>query len=76
MTHDEKINYMRIAAGIACFGFSNEQLDKLVSLYEMVIKKKGGGTISDVVDIEHEVKNRSDVKSRKDLLDKVSKKVG
>jgi hypothetical protein len=59
MSHDEKINYMRIAAGIAHFGFSNEQLDLLVSIYDMILKKEGKGSIEDVVRIEFEVKERT-----------------
>jgi len=75
MTHEQKINYMRIAAGIACLGFSNSQLDLLVSLYELVLRKKGEATVDDTVNVELEVKKRSDIKSKQDLLDKVSDKV-
>jgi hypothetical protein len=75
MEHEEKINYMRIAANIANFGFNNEHLDKLVCLYEMVLDKAEGGSIRDVVKIEIECKNRADVKRRSEMLDKVSKKV-
>lgn len=75
MEHEEKINYMRIAAGIAGFGINNEHLDLLVSLYELVLKKKGKGNIDDVVDIEYEVKKRHELKKTQELLDKVSEKV-
>jgi hypothetical protein len=75
MKHEEKINYMRIAAGIAGFGINNEQLDLLVSLYELVQEKKGKGSIDDVVEIEHAVKNRADSKINRELLDKISEKV-
>ena len=75
MTHEEKINYMRIAAGIAGFGIKNEHLDLLVSVYELILKKKEKSGIEDVVKIESEVKHRADVKARSELLDKVSEKV-
>ena len=60
MTHKEKINYMRISAGICRYGFSNEQLDTLVSLYELIIEKKGDGTIDDITKIEIECKKRAE----------------
>ena len=75
MTHEEKINYMRIATGIVGYGFDNKGLDMIVSLYELVIKKKGESDLKTVCKIEAEVKKRADVKSRSELLDKVSKKV-
>lgn len=74
MTHDEKINYMNIAAGICGFGFSREQMDLLVSLYEQVITKEGSADLRGLAKIQSEVEKRAKVKSRKDLLDKVSKK--
>jgi hypothetical protein len=74
MTHEEKINYMRIAAGICSFGFRNDQLDLLVSLYELILKKKGKSNVEDALNVEHEVKNRADTKAKQDLLDKVSDK--
>ena len=76
MEHKEKINYMRIASGIAGYGFKHEQLDLLVSLYELILVHEGESNIKHVVKIESEVKNRADVKHRSELLDKVSKKCG
>lgn len=75
MTHDQKINYMRIAAGVCGFGISNQHLDLLVSLYELVIEKEGDADIRSMADIEVQVKNRADAKHRSELLDKVSEKV-
>jgi len=75
MTQDAKINYMRISAGIAGFGFRNEQLDLLVSLYELILEKEGSSDIEQIVQIELEVKNRADAISKSKLLDKVSGKV-
>ncbi|HEY3405396.1 MAG TPA: hypothetical protein VGK59_18555 [Ohtaekwangia sp.] len=75
MTHEEKINYMRIAAGIAGYSFDTKNLDMLVSLYELVIEKQGETDLKTVCKIETEVKDRANVKSRSELLDKVSEKV-
>ena len=75
MTHEEKINYMRIASSLCNFGFKTEDLDLLVSLYETVLKKKGGTSVDDVVKVQHEVKRRADINHKQDLLDKVSDKV-
>ena len=75
MTHEEKINYMRIATGIVGYGFDTKGLDMLVSLYELVIEKKGESDLKTVHKIEAEVKKRADIKSRSELLDKVSEKV-
>lgn len=76
MTHEEKINYMRIATGIVGYGFDNKGLDLLVSIYELVIEKQGKSDLSDVVKIESEVKKRADNKHKSELLDKFSDKVG
>ena len=59
MTHEQKITYMRISASLCNFGFKEEQLDLLVSIYENVVEKKGNGTIKDIVRIEREVKDRA-----------------
>jgi hypothetical protein len=64
MKHEEKINYLRIAAGICAFGFTNEQLDLLISLYELVLEKKGKASIEDAVAIELKVKERAENKNK------------
>lgn len=76
MTHEEKVNYMKIAAGIVGYGFETKGLDLLVSIYELVIQKEGNTDLWSITKLEAEVKKRADVKSRSELLDKVSKKVG
>ena len=80
MSHDEKIKYLRIASNIAGFAMRLQDLDLLVSLYELVLEKKEIGTIKDVSKIEAQVKNRADIKAKSDLqrsilLDKVSDKL-
>ena len=76
MTHEDKIDYMRIATGVIGYGFDNKSLDLLVSVYELVLEKQGKSDLSDVVKIESEVKKRADKKHESDLLDKFSDKVG
>lgn len=75
MTHEQKINYMRIAAGVVGYVFENKGLDLLVSLYELVIEKEGESDLKTILEIESDVKKRDDIKKRSELLDKISKNV-
>ena len=75
MTHEEKINYMRIAAGIAQLGFDNHHLDKLVSLYEYVIEKEGDGNLRDIARIEVEVEKRQVERKAKKKKPKIVKEI-
>jgi hypothetical protein len=59
MTHNQKINYMRIATGLAGFHIDNKNMDLLVSLYELTLEKKGDATIDDVVQINCDVNERN-----------------
>jgi hypothetical protein len=65
MTHEQKINYMRIAAGIAGFSIANEHLDLLVSIYDKVTEKEGKTDLHDIVNVEHEVQEREKERKRK-----------
>lgn len=71
MTHEEKINYMRIATGIAGFGIKNEHLDLLVSIYELVLEKKGKTDMISCLNVEDEVKKREKVRHTSELLKKI-----
>jgi hypothetical protein len=75
MTHEEKINYMKIATGIVGYGFDTKGLDMLVSLYELVIERQGETDVKTICKVEVEVKQRADAKARSEMLDKVSEKV-
>lgn len=66
MTHEKKINYMRIAAGIAGFNIENHHLDLLVSIYEKVTEKEGKTDLNDIVNIEYEVGERIKKQKLKD----------
>ena len=74
MEHKEKINYMRIASGMAGFSIQNKHLDLLVSLYEYVLEKQGGGNLREIISIEAEAMKREEIEERKRVLDKISKK--
>jgi len=58
MTHEQKINYMRISAGIAGFTMENKYLDLLVSMYELVMKKQGSAKLDEIVEVELQVRER------------------
>lgn len=76
MEHEEKIKYLKIAAGMVGFNFREVDLDKLVSVYDGVLDKKGKYTVKDAVDVMFEVDKREEVREKQRLLDKVSEKVG
>ena len=65
---------MRIAAGICNFGIDNKNLDLLVSLYELTVKKKGATKLDDIVDVKMGVDNRAAIAKRQELLDEFSEK--
>ena len=58
MTHEQKINYMKIAAGIVGYGFDNKGLDMLVSIYYLVLENKGKTDLHCIVKIECLVEER------------------
>jgi hypothetical protein len=58
MTHEEKINYMKIAAGIVGYGFDKKGLDMLISMYDLVLEKKGETDLHSIVKVECAVEER------------------
>lgn len=58
MTHEEKLTYMRIACGIVGYTFEERGLDMLVSMYDLVLKKKGDTDLHSIVKTELEVEKR------------------
>lgn len=58
MTHEEKIEYMKIAAGIVGYVFDTKGLDTLVSLYDLVIDKKGDTDLQSIVKVKCAVDDR------------------
>ena len=75
MTHEEKINYMRIAVGVAGFSIREKDMDLLVSIYELINVRGEKGNIKDILEVERQVKQRADIKAKSELLDKISDKV-
>jgi hypothetical protein len=67
MTHEEKVNYMKIATGMVGYGFEKKGLDMLVSMYDLVLEKKGKTDLDSVVKVEFEVEEREKqrIKSKK-----------
>lgn len=74
MTHNQKIQYMRLAAGMSGYGFTDEGLDLLVSIYDKVLAAKGKTSISDIVDIQVEVEKRADAAKKKQMVIEAKKK--
>lgn len=60
MTKEEKINYFRIATGIVGFGFTHQQMDLIISLYEMILEKKGKGSLDNILAVEYQVRIREE----------------
>ena len=56
MTQDEKIQYMQLALGMAGFNIAKENLDPIIRIYELVLKKKEKTRVEDVVQIIHKDK--------------------
>lgn len=74
MTHEEKMKYMKIATSIVGYSFPEDGLDMLVSVYELVLEKKGDTDLLSISTIEAEVIERKNIKHRQELLDRVSEK--
>lgn len=54
---------MRFAASLVGFGFSTQDLDMLVSLYDKINEKKGETNLEDIATIRAEVEQRHQVES-------------
>ena len=49
MKHKEKINYMRVATAIAGYNFESKDLDLILELHSLVLKKEGEADLHDVM---------------------------
>jgi hypothetical protein len=58
MTHEEKISYMKVAAGIIGYNFHVQDLDMLVSIYDKILQKKGDTDLKDLVDIQIKIERK------------------
>ena len=73
MTHEEKVNYMKIAAGIVGYGFEKKSLDMLVSIYDLVLEKRGKTDLHSIVKIQCEVEDREKQRIEAEMLAKATK---
>jgi len=73
MTHEEKIDYMRLAMGLAQFGFTNEQLDLLVSMYELVVEKQGDTDLNSMTTVVYDCREREKVRKKDKIREEIKK---
>lgn len=52
MTHDEKVNYLRLALSLQKISVTNEIADRVITTYQKILEKKGKFNIEDAVAIE------------------------
>lgn len=74
MDHKEKINYLRIAAGMVGFNFKEVDLDKLASVYDGVLKKKGKYTVEDAVHDIFEADKREEEREKERIRKEIEKR--
>ena len=58
MTDKEKLNYMRIASAIIGYDLKEKDLDTVLSIHDLILKKEGEADLEDVVKIEHEIEKK------------------
>lgn len=60
LTLEEKINFMSISCGVCGMGFTEEGLDLLISLYELILEKQGSTDIDSISEIQFKAKQREE----------------
>lgn len=68
MTHEEKINYMRIATRIVGYSLDEKGLDMLISIYELIIDTQGETDLSLIFKIQSDVNHRAKERLSKDSI--------
>lgn len=58
MTDKEKLNYMRIASAIIGYDLKEKDLDTVLSIHDLILKKEGEADLEDVVKIEHDIEKK------------------
>ena len=58
MTHDEKIEYMRLATAFADIQCGLVELDMLISLYDLILEKKGNTDLMSLAKVVVTVTNK------------------
>lgn len=52
MTQEQKCDYFKMAASFCNFGFQPDQIEMLVGLYELVLKKEGEANLADLIQVK------------------------
>jgi hypothetical protein len=60
MTHEEKLNYMKVAAGVVGFCFKPEGIDMLVSIYDLVLRNRGETDLKMICEVQAQVNEREE----------------
>lgn len=55
MTHEEKVNYLRIALGLQKIGIDERISDQIVTTYEAILKKGDKFSLKDAIEIEFRI---------------------
>ena len=58
MSHEEKIQYMKIATAICGYGFEKETIDLFVSLYDKIVATSGDTDLRSILAIQQEVSEK------------------
>ena len=58
MTDKEKLNYMRIASAIIGYDLKEKDLDTVLSIHDLILRKKGEADLKDVVKIEYDIEKK------------------
>jgi hypothetical protein len=58
MTDKEKLNYMRIASAIIGYDLKEKDLDTVLSIHDLILRKKGEAHLKDIVKIEHNIEKK------------------
>jgi len=74
MTHEEKISYMRMAMGLANFGFSEEQLDLLVSMYDLILEKEEETDLDSMTTVVMDCRSREDARVEANIKKEIETK--
>lgn len=68
LSHEKKIDYLQLAAGICGFGIQEQHLDLLITIYEKVLIRKGEYSLDEMTHDKLEVDRRWEekLKTKKD----------
>ena len=58
MTDKEKLNYMRIASAIIGYDLKEKDLDTVLSIHDLILKKEGEAGLKDIVKIECDIEKK------------------